>query len=244
MDGVVLVTGATGGIGQVIVRKLHALGYTVGVHAHKHVAAAQALVDELGEETFVVVGDVERDAVAMIDVCSSMGELTTVVNNAASQPVGSLVELTGADVAEVVRVNLLGVIALTQAAAKEMIRMQTKGSICNISSIEAFDAPHGHSHYAATKAAIIQHGRAAAVELGAHGIRVNSIAPGLIDRAGLATDWPHGVERWMSACPLGTLGTADDVAEAVAFLVAPTARWITGTTLVVDGGMTASSPWS
>jgi NAD(P)-dependent dehydrogenase (short-subunit alcohol dehydrogenase family) len=244
MDGVALVTGATGGIGQVIVRKLHALGYTVGVHAHKHVAVAQALVDELGEETFVVVGDVERDAEAMIAVCSSMGELVAVVNNAASQPVGSLLELSGVDVAEVVRINLLGVMAITQAAAKEMIRMQTKGAICNISSIEAFDAPHGHSHYAATKAAIIQHGRAAAVELGGHGIRVNSVAPGLIDRPGLAADWPHGVERWTSTCPLGTLGTGTDVAEAVAFLVGDASRWITGTTLVIDGGMTASSPWS
>ena len=87
------------------------------------------------------------------------------------------------------------------------------------------------------------HTRAAALELGAHRIRVNAVAPGLIDRAGLAAAWPDGVQRWLAACPLERLGTTDDVGDAVLFLLSDGARWITGATLVVDGGMLARPTW-
>ena len=85
--------------------------------------------------------------------------------------------------------------------------------------------------------------RAAALEYGAQGIRVNCVSPGLIDREGLADDWPEGVGRWQQRVPLGRLGTAKDVADAVLFLLSPAARWISGTNLVVDGGMSAQSRW-
>jgi NAD(P)-dependent dehydrogenase (short-subunit alcohol dehydrogenase family) len=87
------------------------------------------------------------------------------------------------------------------------------------------------------------HARAAAQELGRHGIRVNTVSPGLIDRPGLAEDWPDGVNRWTAAVPLGRLGTADDVGDACVFLCSDLARFITGTDLVVDGGVLTNPTW-
>jgi NAD(P)-dependent dehydrogenase (short-subunit alcohol dehydrogenase family) len=242
---VALVTGATGGIGSAIARHLHADGYVVCVHTNSQLAVAQALVDSLGDRASVIHGDVERDAEAIVTSCiESAGRIDVLINNAAVQPVGGLLSLTSEEVAEVVRVNLLGVIAMTRAATSHMVRAHTEGVVCNIASIEAFDAPHDHSHYAATKAAVVQHTRAVAVELGQFGIRSVGVAPGLVEREGLRDAWPQGVERWLAASPLARLGHADDIAAAVAFLVSPAASWITGTTVIVDGGMTARSPWS
>jgi NAD(P)-dependent dehydrogenase (short-subunit alcohol dehydrogenase family) len=144
---------------------------------------------------------------------------------------------------EMLRVNVEGVVALTHAAAAHMIARGDGGAIVNIASIEGLQPASGHSHYAASKAAVLMHSRAAALELGPQRIRVNAVAPGLIDRAGLADAWPDGVNRWLTACPLERLGSTEDVADAVLFLLSDAARWITGATLVVDGGMLARPTW-
>ena len=83
----------------------------------------------------------------------------------------------------------------------------------------------------------------AALEFGGSNIRVNAVSPGLIDREGLAGDWPEGVARWQDRAPLGRLGSPNDVAEAVLFLLSPAAAWISGANLVVDGGMSAQNRW-
>ena len=85
--------------------------------------------------------------------------------------------------------------------------------------------------------------QAAALELGRHGIRVNSVSPGLVNRAGLEEDWPEGVQRWRRSAPLGRLGEPEDVANAVAFLASPAAAWITGHDLVIDGGVSVIPGW-
>jgi len=132
---------------------------------------------------------------------------------------------------------------MTRAAAARLIARGRGGAIVHVASIEGLQPAHGHSHYAASKAAVIMHARAAALELGRHGIRVNAVAPGLIDRDGLAEAWPDGVSRWLAACPLGRLGTAQDVADAVLFLLSDAARFVSGATLTVDGGMLANNTW-
>jgi NAD(P)-dependent dehydrogenase (short-subunit alcohol dehydrogenase family) len=117
-----------------------------------------------------------------------------------------------------------------------MIEAGEGGSIVNISSIEGEVPMPGHAHYNAAKAGVAMHTRTAAAELGGHGIRVNAVAPGLIRREGLEDDWPEGVASWRSGCPLGRLGEPDDVADACLFLASAASRWITGTTIRVDGG--------
>jgi 3-oxoacyl-[acyl-carrier protein] reductase len=240
----VLVTGSSGGIGAGIARRLHAAGALVAVHAATRRSEAEALAGALGSRACVVAGDVERDAERLCgDVIAAFGRIDGLVNNAGIQPVTGLLELDAAAVAEMLRVNVGGVAALTRAAAQHMIAGGTGGAIVDIASIEGLQPAAGHSHYAAAKAAVLMHARAAALELGPHRIRVNAVAPGLIDSDGLAQAWPDGYGRWLNACPLGRLGTPDDVADAVLFLLAPASRWITGATLVVDGGMLTRPTW-
>ena len=112
------------------------------------------------------------------------------------------------------------------------------GVIVNVASISGLEPAFSHSHYCASKAAVIMLTKAAALELGPKGIRVNAVAPGLIWTEGLKENWPEGVVRWLAHAPLGRVGTSDDVADACLFLSSPASRWITGTTITVDGGVT------
>ena len=156
------------------------------------------------------------------------------------QPVAELVAIDDDELDAVVRGNLTTVHSCTRAAARHM---PDGGAIVNVASIEGLHPAAGHVHYGAAKAGVIAHTRGAAIELGPAGIRVNAVAPGLIERAGLAEAWPDGVARWDAACPLGRLGQPEDVADACLFLLSDAARWITGAVLVVDGGVLAAPTW-
>jgi NAD(P)-dependent dehydrogenase (short-subunit alcohol dehydrogenase family) len=240
-ERVAVVTGASGTIGAGIARRLHEAGASVIVHASTRTEAAEALAAELAGRAAVVVGDVERDAAVICRAAvAAFGALHVVVNNAGIQPVAPLGEIGAADAAEMLRVNVGGVIAMTREGAQ---LMPTGGAVVNVGSIEGLQPAHGHSHYAASKAAVIMHTRAAALELGPRGVRVNCVSPGLIDAAGLEEAWPEGVARWHAAAPLHRLGRPDDVADAVLFLASDAARWVTGANLVVDGGVLAHNTW-
>jgi NAD(P)-dependent dehydrogenase (short-subunit alcohol dehydrogenase family) len=237
----VLVTGASGGIGEGIAQRLIDAGANVALHCSSNLEAAESLAKSLGARTCVVQGDVERDAERLIsETIRAFSSLDGLVNNAGIQPTQALLEQSREDRAELLRVNTLGVMALTAVAATQM---KNGGSIVNIASIEGLQPAMNHSHYTTSKAAVLMHTKSAALELGRLGIRVNAVAPGLIDREGLEAAWPDGVQRWRAACPLGRLGTPQDVADAVLFLLSPAARWITGATLVVDGGVLTNNVW-
>jgi NAD(P)-dependent dehydrogenase (short-subunit alcohol dehydrogenase family) len=237
----VLVTGSSGGIGAGIAKRLHEAGANVALHCSGNLKAAEILAKSLGARACVVQGDVERDAERLIaETIRTFSSLDGLVNNAGIQPVQTLLEQSREDRSEMLRVNTLGVMTLTALAAGQM---HPGGGIVNIASIEGLQPALNHSHYATSKAAVLMHTRSAALELGRRGIRVNAVAPGLIDRPGLETDWPEGVQRWRVACPLERLGTPEDVADAVLFLLSPAARWITGATLVVDGGVLTNNVW-
>jgi len=234
----VLVTGASGNIGGGIARRLAEAGAEIVVHFHRDEASATSLVEELGSGLIVQADLGDADAVeAMFAACRP----TMVVNNAAAQPVQALDTMRFEDWQAMMATNLDGAFLVTQCAARSW--ENAGGAIVNIASIEGSDPAAGHAHYATSKAGLIMFSRAAALEYGPSGIRVNCVSPGLIDRDGLADDWPDGVSRWQEQAPLGRLGTPKDVADAVLFLLSPAARWISGINLVVDGGMSAQSRW-
>jgi 3-oxoacyl-[acyl-carrier protein] reductase len=242
---VVMVTGASGGIGSGIARRFGQAGATVAVHYHRDRAGAEAVRASIGGASFCVAADLAAagGAAALAEeVAERAGGMDTWISNAGLQPVQALRDMTRAEFDEVMAANVGSVFDGTAAAAVHL-RAGGFGSIVNIASIEGIQPASGHSHYSASKAAVLAHTRAAALELGGSGIRVNAVAPGLIARPGIAEAWPEGVARWEAAAPLHRLGTPEDVADACVFLASPLARWITGAVLVVDGGVLSRPTW-
>jgi 3-oxoacyl-[acyl-carrier protein] reductase len=234
-----VVTGAGGTIGAGIARRLHEAGASVVFHARER-AALGPLPDS---RAAVATGDVVRDAQAICSAAvDAFGRLDVLVNNAGIQPVAALESIGDDELAEMFRVNAVGVATMTREATA-LMRNVGGGAIVNIASIEGLQPAFDHSHYAASKAAVIMHTRAAALELGRSAIRVNCVSPGLIEAAGIEQSWPEGAARWHAAAPLERLGQPSDVADAVLFLASPAARWITGANLVVDGGVLARNTW-
>lgn len=246
---VAAVTGASRGIGAGIARRFAAAGAHVLVGYRSdaesaHRTAAALTGDGAGARAVaaqVDVTDVQSCAAFVARAVAEFGALDTMVNNAGVQPVVALAEMTADQWHDVMHTNAGGTFAVTQAAAAAM--RERGGSIVHIASIEGTRPAPGHAHYAAAKAAVIMHAKAAALEYGEFGIRVNAVSPGLIDRPGLADEWPDGVARYRAAAPLGRLGTADEIGDACVFLSSDLARWVTGTDLVVDGGMSVRPAW-
>ena len=205
-DRVAVVTGVSPGIGHGIAQRFLEAGASVVLHCRSRRDAAEVLAAEAGERALVVTGELTSESGAEALAAAAVdrfGRLDVWVNNAGVQPVAGLLAMSADEFADVVDGNLTTVFHGTRAAAS---RMADGGAIVNVASIEALQPAAGHSHYVAAKAAVVAHTRAAALELGPLGVRVNAVAPGLIARPGLADDWPEGVARWEAACPLGRLG--------------------------------------
>ena len=246
---VAVVTGAAGGIGAGIARRLAEASADVVVTYRKNAAGAERVrtnVSDLRRQCLVLPTDVSQKAEVdwlMQRTVAELGRIDVLVNNAGVQPVAGLLDMDPEQFDAVIAANLRGVYLCTRAAAKRMIEQGDGGAIVNVASIEGDHPAPMHSHYGASKAGVLNHTMAAAVELGRYGIRVNAVSPGLIWREGIEEQWPDGVKRYLNAVPLGRLGYPDDVADACLFLASPASRWVTGIDLRVDGGVMARPTW-
>lgn len=239
---IVLVTGSSGWLGAGIANCFANSGATVVLTGFKYGEKAKelekAILDRGGNAMFIQAdlclrGEVER----MFDqIRKKFGIVNILINNAGIYPVSLILDMKDDDWDAVISVNMKSVFLCTQRFAKDLIDARMKGAIVNIDSIESLDSTRAHSHYDAAKAGVVMFTRVAALELGKHGIRVNTVGPGLIDSPNLAT-WPEGKARWLNRVPLERLCTREDIANACMFLSSDAASFISGAHLIVDGGM-------
>ena len=243
---VAIVTGAARGIGLGICQRLLDDGaFVVMADLLPDVRECAATLVASGGKAQGVLLDVSSEAaiVAFVQgVVQQHGRLDILVNNAGISPKNKgsrfLVEETSLDNwSQVLAVNLTGPFLLCRESVPEM-RKRGQGRIVNITSQSARTRPEAtSSHYAASKSGLMGFSRALAGELGNHGITVNCVAPGAIDTPMLSAFTPERHAGLLARIPLHTLGTPTDVAGAVSFLVSDDARYITGTTIDVNGGM-------
>ena len=241
IDRVAIVTGASRGIGFAIAQRLIAEGVKVGITG-RDADALEAAVKELGGPDVAVgvagKGDDPAHRAAVIDtVGERFGPISTLINNIGINPAyGPLATLDLNAARKMAEVNLIGTLGWVQEALRGGLA-ETGGAIVNISSVSGVRPAPGIAFYGTTKAALIHLTEELAVEL-APKIRVNAVAPAVI-KTRFATALYEGREEQVAATyPLKRLGAPDDVSGAVAFLCSPQAAWITGQTLVIDGGVT------
>lgn len=230
-----LVTGAAHGLGASIAQAADAAGWRVGVF-DLSLEAASAVADRLANGV-ALAGDV-RDAVSVEAALDELGNVDALVNNAGILRTGPLIDHAVDDFQLVTDVNLVSVFVVGQAVAKRL-RASGGGSIVNMASINGIHPSPNCGAYAAAKAGVIGLTQQMSVEWGEFGIRVNAVAPGFID-AGMSSPFYADAtvrERRGGAVPLQRLGSAEDVAEAVLFLLSDAATYISGQTLSVDGGV-------
>lgn len=232
-----IVTGAARGLGATIGSSAAGAGYRVGLFdIDPHVVETAASI----EGASAYIGSVTDDAA--LDSClDDFGTPTVWVNNAGIVRFGPLSSLSIQDWQATVDVNLTGVFVASQAVANRMIE-RGSGSIVNITSMNGVAPGPNAGAYGATKAAVALLTQQMAIEWGPLGVRVNAVAPGLID-AGMSEPIyadPSTRAARESRVPLGRLGTAHDVAEVVLFLAGEGSGYVTGQNLLVDGGVTSS----
>lgn len=239
-DKAVLVTGGSGGIGAAIARRFAAQGRRVAVHYNRSADAAASLVDEIeraGGEAFAVAADVTSaaDVARMADaVAARFGGISVLVNNAGISTPLALGAMSEADISRELAVNVSSVVLVSQACLPHMDR---GGVIINVSSNLAYAPLPGLTLYCAAKAAVACLTQGFARELGSRGIRVNAVAPGATRTA--MTEWIDAatMDGIAAQTPLARVAEPQDIAGAVALLASADAGWVTGRTLIVDGGL-------
>lgn len=242
MSKVALVTGASRGIGAAIAKRLATDGFRVVVNYAGSTDKAEAVVREIkeagGEALAIQANVAEADAVKQMikQTIDTFGQLDCVVNNAGITRDGLLMRMKEADFDAVIDTNLKGGFLVTQAATRPLLK--TSGRIINIASVVGISGNPGQANYVAAKAGLIGLTKSVARELASKGVTVNAICPGFIETD--MTDELTEEQRNLSLgqIPLKRFGQTDDIASLVSFIASDEARYITGQTLAVDGGMT------
>jgi 3alpha(or 20beta)-hydroxysteroid dehydrogenase len=240
---VALITGAAGGIGAASARRLARDGALL-VLTDADGEGAERLAAELGEAARGLAHDVTSEADwerATAAALEAHGRIDVLVNNAGVFLARPLVETTLAEFSRVLDVNVLGVFLGMRAVAPGMIERRA-GSVVNVSSVAGLTGAPLLSAYSASKFAVRGMSKAVAKELARFGVRVNSLHPGQIDtdmNARQREETPELVERLIRGIPLGRIGAPEEVAEAVAYLAGDRSVYVTGSELVIDGGVTA-----
>lgn len=237
-----LVTGASRGIGRSIALQLAEEGFNVAVNYAGSKEKAEAVVEEIkakGVDSFAIqanVADADEVKAMIKEVVSQFGSLDVLVNNAGITRDNLLMRMKEQEWDDVIDTNLKGVFNCIQKATPQMLR-QRSGAIINLSSVVGAVGNPGQANYVATKAGVIGLTKSASRELASRGITVNAVAPGFIvsDMTDALSD--ELKEQMLTQIPLARFGQDTDIANTVAFLASDKAKYITGQTIHVNGGM-------
>lgn len=241
---VAVVTGGTRGIGLAIADRLAQTGHTVVVNYRRdteRAAAAKTFLERHGGRAYVLQADVTQpDQVEGFfrTLRSDIGPIAKFVSNAGITADGFAVMMSSAKWASVVDTNLTGAAACLRAAARGMVARR-RGSLLAVASTSAVRALPGQSSYAASKAGLVAAVRVMAKELGGYGVRINALLPGFVDTDMTAAVPAAQLKHQRELIPLGRLAEPREISPAAAFLLSDEASYITGTTLIIDGGLTA-----
>ena len=244
-ERVAIVTGGGRSLGKATAERLYKDGFSVAV-VDRDGAAARAVAETLdskGTKARAYVLDVSSaDDVArtLKAISSDLGVPTALVNNAGIYPDHALLDMPVEAWDQVMSINLRGTFLCTQAFAR-LRRDRNGGAIVNLASAAAFSARAGASHYCTSKAGVVMFTKAAALELGPLGIRVNAVAPGLIEVRDDQVSKAYR-DQYLTMIPRGRTGRAPDIAGTVAFLLSSDADFINGECIAVDGGFLTGRP--
>lgn len=233
-----LITGASGGIGAEIARKLHQSGATVGLSGTR-VEPLETLKAELGDRAHVLPCNLsDADAVEALpkDAIAAMGAVDILVNNAGITRDNLFMRMSDDEWESVLNVNLTSTFRLCRSVLRGMMQARW-GRIVNISSIVGTTGNPGQGNYAACKAGVVGMSKSIAHEVASRGITVNSVAPGFITTAMTDKLTDKQKDKILSQVPMRRMGEASEVAAAVLYLSSPEAAYVTGTVLHVNGGM-------
>ena len=233
-----LVTGATGGLGGAIARALHAQGAKVAISGTK-VDKLESLARELGERVFVCPCNLsDRAAVARLapEAEAKLGQLDILVNNAGITKDNLFMRMTDDEWDQVIAVNLTSSFTLVRGAVRNMMRRRW-GRIINIASISGVIGNPGQPNYAASKAGLVGMTKSLAREVATRGITANCIAPGFIATPMTQALNDKQTEAIAAVIPSGQFGKPEDISSAVVYLASVEARYMTGQTLHINGGM-------
>lgn len=238
---VAVVTGASRGIGRAVALTLSKNGASIVINYAKDEEGARETLRQIKESNGYAVikqfdiRNYESCVKAVNEVYNTFGKIDILVNNAGISKIGLFIDTTEEEWGSLIDTNIKGTFNMTHSVLKYMLKSQS-GSIVNISSIWGVSGASCESVYSATKGAILSFTKALAKEMGPSNIRINAVAPGVIKTE--MNSWLNGDElnELIDSIPLGSMGDTLDIGNTVAFLCSDESKYITGQTLIVDGG--------